>query len=268
MELHERCFSRSLPRLQQSATANYRQIGGNLTKLYHTHDPAVGVSTLLRSWSAGFASISHAPSWKAINYVVARYLPGISSPLRWRRWWCMWRQLLQWEFTMCIWIWCGYDLPAISLGLTNILYRRLLVATLLGNTYYYLFNMINSALSQVQGKLWLIFTTNMFALLARWCSSAIINPLIPTWSNEDDAIPTSTPPPAPHQFNQQHHPHGSSSFYSGVSLCFFIRTRGGGIVKGDELHITLDGKILKVSRAMIYGSCCKFFCKIWQMRRG
>lgn len=80
-KLHELCFSRSLPRLNQSATANYRQIGGNLTKLYHTHDPAVGVSTLLRSWSADFAGISHAPSWKAINYVVARYLLGISSPL-------------------------------------------------------------------------------------------------------------------------------------------------------------------------------------------
>lgn len=32
------------------------------------------VSTLLGSWSADLAGISHAPLWKAINYVVARYI--------------------------------------------------------------------------------------------------------------------------------------------------------------------------------------------------
>lgn len=104
-------LSHSSPTALQ-CTANYHQIGGNLTKLYHTHDPTIGVSTLLRSWPADFVRhISHAPPWKAINYVVvvvvvaaARYLLGIYSFLlltrprliwrRWWRWWCMWRQRL------------------------------------------------------------------------------------------------------------------------------------------------------------------------------
>lgn len=78
-------LSHSSPNALQ-CTANYHQIGGNLTKLYHTHDPTIGVSTLLRSWPADFVRhISHAPPWKAINYVVvvvvvaARYLLGIYS---------------------------------------------------------------------------------------------------------------------------------------------------------------------------------------------